>query len=991
MKSTKMECLFCKGTFSAGRGMSNHLQACPSRQIGGKKRSHRANKTIKERPPLKRTNVRNPQQLNWKSFTCRIQNLKISQGLNNSILDEIIDLIWSCADLVAEIPTKPSARSIETENLSSIHCRALNLGPIKVLKHEFNPYMYVLNARQIAIETLERVFFQDPDLLVENYFNPVYEPEATFNELRSGNWFQQATSDVFKNHPQPTATSTGQCCDHDSIEQSAGVLALILYTDGTAVGMFGSHSMKPIYMALGNGGKKDYRSTIQTIAFFPELEGTFADTKELPESREAKRMLLNKTWDTILSTLELETPFEFRGITVYLKIAFIAGDHPEQQRSSMCFEPSSTQFPCRFCFEENKNLNWLGPYPAESFAPIARTPDNIYRLFRREKVIEADVSVSQCFSGSKSYPINRELSMHPEVPVWSVRGVFSEDAGIYWHTPMCTMHNLSLGISKYVVACVVDMVEANGYPSFANLENNVVPEYYVLPNMDADNGEVMAEQETEEHDVEEQCSEDEDVPEQEAVEPGDTDPRRGARYQDASKRKKRAKKGPQYKRLQEFDKRMASLPSFSDKTGDYLKRFKKGISNLTFLSATEYDAIIRVLPFVVRNSDGFLMDDVLNSKVVDCLLELNCILQFVRKDFFTDEDLKHFSSVTLREFRQKLISTFGCLQTSSFNLIKVHMLQHLEEMIRKFGSPLNYDTCFFEEAHKKIKVLWGVYKGPTMPERVLKSLEFYRVNISNKLSTAENDQGQAATANECCRGTHKTSAVMTNLQAQKRYGEEYFRFIFERFSESQEACRTETDEESWYIDGTCQSCRIHYCKKEVDDHGGCCYDNWIHSKWTVGDPQDIISTKLHFVSERDEEEQLIYFYRVSMFLVARKIKESAHQIFLVGEQANVIDGNDPVLRCPKVAIGQTPEIYFIPVSSTMRREFVIKDFDWFNNDQKRQAAEDHKKKKQQLTQEDDTAGQTAEEFQFVGYVVPSSTYSNASFQEMELALCDDHE
>ena len=73
---------------------------------------------------------------------------------------------------------------------------------------------------------------------------------TNFSGIRSGEWFDKETKLV-----------------HQIYGVMSGVLSIVLYTDTTAVGCFGNHSLKPIYMAIGNSHslKKSIRTCVETF------------------------------------------------------------------------------------------------------------------------------------------------------------------------------------------------------------------------------------------------------------------------------------------------------------------------------------------------------------------------------------------------------------------------------------------------------------------------------------------------------------------------------------------------------------------------------------------------------------------------------------------------------------------------------------------------------------------------------------------------------
>ena len=192
------------------------------------------------------------EDLNFEAFMNELQLLKISSGLDNAKMDKFLDIASAIGSSNLQPNLPSSFSSIERELFKTIHCKEISIGPVKVKNQEYSPRMFLLPARKIIMETLEELFVEN-NHSVRGYFSSQHDG-VRFGSIRSGTWFHEATLSAQKTHNS----------------KNTGVLGLILYTDGTAVGMFGKHSMKPIYMAFANCDS--YRSSIRCIGFFADLE-----------------------------------------------------------------------------------------------------------------------------------------------------------------------------------------------------------------------------------------------------------------------------------------------------------------------------------------------------------------------------------------------------------------------------------------------------------------------------------------------------------------------------------------------------------------------------------------------------------------------------------------------------------------------------------------------------------------------------------------------
>jgi hypothetical protein len=725
--------------------------------------------------------------------------------------------------------------------------------------------MYTVNVRNVIEQKLDELY-RNQQLNPESYFSPE-DMDGYYGSIRSGKWFHAAFEEVQKLN--------------ESVA-NLGLLSLIVYTDATAVGAFGNHSMKPIYISFGNS--VCYSDSIAMIGFFPELAGTYSKTGEIPESKTARRELTNLTWKHIVDIMQLKRPIEAFGKTIVLKIAFVAGDHPEQQKTSLCFDSNRTPFPCRSCFISRENLNWLGRYPKECH-PRLRTPITVFELIS-EKNLKLRKQSWNSYWATVDETGRHTLSMHPETPIWTAFNVFWETAGIYQHSPPCIMHCLSLGIYKACLNFCVDMVQHRGHKRDLDLTRNECPPFHrplmassILPENQDDSDDESCEE-----------SEDCDLP--------------------FKKPSKRPKSGAAYQRLFELDLRIASIPGFCEKVGEYKKRFKKGLSNLTYLTGGEYDEAIRIIIFAIRDSTGFFMDEDTNIKLIECFLDLRELLEFVRKPIFSDHELEKFVSEFLPRLRQRLFASFGVYQKSNWNLVKVHMLQHLPLFIRKFGCPANFDTSYFEVFHKHVKKLWGLYKGEKWPMKVLKCMEFLRVRregIYNPLQIPE-----------CPDNPLKTSTRVDMKKTRARYGVKYIDDLISRFTKQFPHLT---------VSSSCDSLKVHRCRKSKQGMSSC-YDNWIRSKWMSGYTEDDVSN-LHciMVSRKVGKKMRRDYHRVSLFLIAED-KYFEEFIVIVGETFEIIHEKDPIMKCPKVQTMARPNISFISADCDFERVLVVDDFDW---------------------------------------------------------------
>ncbi|CAI5531181.1 unnamed protein product [Closterium sp. Naga37s-1] len=107
-------------------------------------------------------------------------------------------------------------------------------------------------------------------------------------------------------------------------------------------------------------------------------------------------------------------------------------------------------------------------------------------------------------------------------------------------------------------------------------------------------------------------------------------------------------------------------------------------------TASEHAAVMMIEPFVLEGEV-----EVICSRTIVAFLDWH--ETFVRAAEHTDESLSAFDTAT-RRMVQLVESTFP-REHSGWNLVKVHLLLHLTEAIRRGGLPREYSAAVYENAH----------------------------------------------------------------------------------------------------------------------------------------------------------------------------------------------------------------------------------------------------------------------------------------------------
>lgn len=145
--------------------------------------------------------------------------------------------------------------------------------------------------------------------------------------------------------------------------------------------------------------------------------------------------------------------------------------------------------------------------------------------------------------------------------------------------------------------------------------------------------------------------------------------------------------------LSTFDQRWGSVTNFPK-----MKRFDGGISNKSYVTASEHRDMARCLPFVVRGLIPNPDSDTLEHASVTYLR----VRQWMEEPDFTVSGLQ-FLDRTIEHFLENFTALRNLATESSdgrnHGIIKVHHLLHWSDHIREFGVPSNYNGETWEKAH----------------------------------------------------------------------------------------------------------------------------------------------------------------------------------------------------------------------------------------------------------------------------------------------------
>ena len=149
-----------------------------------------------------------------------------------------------------------------------------------------------------------------------------------------------------------------------------------------------------------------------------------------------------------------------------------------------------------------------------------------------------------------------------------------------------------------------------------------------------------------------------------------------------------------------FDDRFSDIPTYSDGKY-YLPIFKQGITDMK-LDAKDYRAIVQLVPFILTTDYRSLRmrSEVEHQNILDTYSALNAVLRTLRtRSTYSEQQLQKLTKDILN--LSKLIrNAFPGSNSSDFNFVKFHLMQHIPDFIRSYGSPQNYNSETFEQAHK---------------------------------------------------------------------------------------------------------------------------------------------------------------------------------------------------------------------------------------------------------------------------------------------------
>lgn len=163
-------------------------------------------------------------------------------------------------------------------------------------------------------------------------------------------------------------------------------------------------------------------------------------------------------------------------------------------------------------------------------------------------------------------------------------------------------------------------------------------------------------------------------------------------------------KSKKSKKLIELDELFQQIPRYSerDENGSlrYMNLFPKGISNLSFLTGTDYMHLLQQIPFLLANSGSRFVPETTRRMFLDVFYYLHRMAYLVFK-------VKTWTEETIEDYNQQLSgysavinsSGFKEMSKSGFNTSKNHALAHVVSFVLLFGPPGNYEASREEAAH----------------------------------------------------------------------------------------------------------------------------------------------------------------------------------------------------------------------------------------------------------------------------------------------------
>ncbi|CAG8791126.1 6339_t:CDS:1, partial [Cetraspora pellucida] len=178
------------------------------------------------------------------------------------------------------------------------------------------------------------------------------------------------------------------------------VLAIILYSDATALDCLGKSTRHPIYISLGNIPTK-FRNKPEAkalVGIIPTLQGT-KEEQNTPEFRQKIRTTFHKCINILIEPLRLQYNFGVLlnvndcNLRCNMMLASIIEDWPENCKSCLTYSGTKCARPCHTCLVEKDKLNVIN-------LPVSQ------KIIRTENQMQQVIALKQ----GKDYSLHEETN-----------------------------------------------------------------------------------------------------------------------------------------------------------------------------------------------------------------------------------------------------------------------------------------------------------------------------------------------------------------------------------------------------------------------------------------------------------------------------------------------------------------------------------------------------------------------------------------------------
>lgn len=169
-------------------------------------------------------------------------------------------------------------------------------------------------------------------------YTPIFKSgERCYSELYNGKWWGRA---------------------HNSINENAKVLSIIIYSDATTCDTLGKTSEHPVFLSLGNipGWRRNKPDSKALLAYLPKIK-----QKNHKDFALIKHQLFHRSMEILLepikpgSNIDLRTDAGILWCCPFLSI--LLGDLPEHHSITLTYNSANCKMPCHICLTLKEEFN----------------------------------------------------------------------------------------------------------------------------------------------------------------------------------------------------------------------------------------------------------------------------------------------------------------------------------------------------------------------------------------------------------------------------------------------------------------------------------------------------------------------------------------------------------------------------------------------------------------------------------------------------------